>query len=747
MRISIPINIDLTSISTNVLDNTPTYDVSVHEWFYESGLRYKYDGMIYENTGNNIYVPLYDINDTYFENDVVYKDNLVQKAGYTEGVAQPAQYIPAPDVGFDYTAWTTRYAKLFDVNPNFIPNKTDELNGRSACMSSDGLHFYEGSSGAPYNNDPTQGWVAHYSLSVPYDIETKTLLEVRTVTSSSANLAISPDGTKLFMGSNEVKEYSLSPAYSISNFTYIRSISRTYIGDIHFSSDGTRFYLCTSYLAGANDIEVWTTPNPYSLLGASLEQTYNGLEGAFSASRAIYVSNDNNYLYVAGNRYSTFGTSDYHMVLLKYEMAGTHNISTLTLVDKLVLPLFPYDIMMKPDETEFYMVFTNEAKKYYCSSAGVLNGAMHNPSLPNLNWFIPSENIIITWEDTFFGIQIWVYDYNHVPIYYTLTSTSLKPVYYSYLTSSSSVYPCSFISILSNTKTIWLPRTFVWSTDGYYVRTHIDAPQQIVLNENLVFSPVYTVDELPNFTPIEPTNDMKPFDGKNYSSAERSDIMTYTIVANSKFDTIGLGGVIAESIVVKFAETIDELNNGTPTTEISHTINTDRDIDGYLEPSATTLIYYSDALEPMPAGSVVEITLTVSDSSIISLSTIMLGMSADAGFTNLSLQNTYKDFSVFEYDAFGNVDYTDRARVSRYTGTVDMRIENYDMTDRLMTSLGKELVIVNGSDLGSDQADSTSIFAATQKIGRFINFNQKTVVKDDDLDVMATYSFTLEEIV
>ena len=123
-------------------------------------------------------------------------------------------------------------------------------------------------------------------------------------------------------------------------------------------------------------------------------------------------------------------------------------------------------------------------------------------------------------------------------------------------------------------------------------------------------------------------------------------------------------------------------------------------------------------------------------------------MYGDMGFTNLTLQNTSKDFSVFEYDAWGNAEYLERARVSVYNGTVDVPIEKYDIVDRFFTSLGRKIVVMDGSDNAANATpDSVNIFAATQKIGRVMNFKQNTKIKYNDIDTMANYSFTLEEIV
>jgi hypothetical protein len=110
------------------------------------------------------------------------------------------------------------------------------------------------------------------------------------------------------------------------------------------------------------------------------------------------------------------------------------------------------------------------------------------------------------------------------------------------------------------------------------------------------------------------------------------------------------------------------------------------------------------------------------------------------------LAHSYKDFSVAEYDVWGNLSYVERQRIITYKGTVDVAITDYDKTVRLMTSLGKQLVIVNGSTSKTIAPDSQSIFASTQKIGRFMAFSSQTKIQDNDLGEIAPYTFTLEEL-
>jgi len=237
-------------------------------------------------------------------------------------------------------------------------------------------------------------------------------------------------------------------------------------------------------------------------------------------------------------------------------------------------------------------------------------------------------------------------------------------------------------------------------------------------------------------SPIEP---LKPFDDKNYTSAEAVGSMTYTIRGNIKFDTLAFGHIKADTVSITFKDSLGSVV-GDPI--IDKIIDSKRDSSGNLEDWYTTDISYSD--EIMEANSTVEITIIGAE---IELGTILLGMSVDAGLTKLLLSNGYIDYSTVEPNRFGYIDYIERAKVAVYDGLVDVRIFDYDVVDRLMISLGSQLIILNGSDAKNQIPNGQSIFASTQKIGRLFNFKQKTKLNGKQLHQMATYSFTLKEIV
>ncbi len=143
------------------------------------------------------------------------------------------------------------------------------------------------------------------------------------------------------------------------------------------------------------------------------------------------------------------------------------------------------------------------------------------------------------------------------------------------------------------------------------------------------------------------------------------------------------------------------------------------------------------------AGGTVEIEVK---GGYIEVGSILLGLSMDAGFTNVVFQNEFVDLSPNEQDQWGNILYKKGVRYNVYTGKVDVRISEYDMMNKLMISIGGQTVIVDGSDnMTNLPTDSRCIFNSTEFVGRISNFKLQTNMKDKQIGDMASYTFTVKE--
>jgi len=113
MIISLPIDIYLSS--TDVTDSTPYFDPTIHRNF-APGDRLQFEDSIWENTGDLLIVPTWDPNTEYQLGDIVFKDNVLQKAT-SEGnelvPKQPEDYSSV-DTNLDASTWSNRYVKITD---------------------------------------------------------------------------------------------------------------------------------------------------------------------------------------------------------------------------------------------------------------------------------------------------------------------------------------------------------------------------------------------------------------------------------------------------------------------------------------------------------------------------------------------------------------------------------------------------------------------------------------------------------
>ena len=236
---------------------------------------------------------------------------------------------------------------------------------------------------------------------------------------------------------------------------------------------------------------------------------------------------------------------------------------------------------------------------------------------------------------------------------------------------------------------------------------------------------------------------MVPFDNKNYSKVTNDDFITYKIYSNEPFDTLALGRVMGEEVTVTFKRADGVVVYG----PIKIQLDCHLDNNGRLPPVPITKVIYSD--DDVPAGGYVE--FTINDSSTVpkcELGSAVVGLSVQAGFTKLDFTNKYNDYSPQEVDQWGNVLYINGVKINVHSGTVDLPTAQYDKMNKLMLKLGADIVIVNGNGAKSNSpSDGLSKFDSVVVIGRIKNFALKTNIKDKRMGDLATYTFTVEEIV
>ena len=274
--------------------------------------------------------------------------------------------------------------------------------------------------------------------------------------------------------------------------------------------------------------------------------------------------------------------------------------------------------------------------------------------------------------------------------------------------------------------------------DVLYARTHIEA--DIDYNDTppeMTFTAISHINEISGFVPVRPTLDNAPFDPKHYSTATKTGYIDYTIRCDEDFDTLALGNVIGTTMNVYFKNSIGT----TITSEVGYVIDNSRDSNDVLPGVGTTVILYAASV----IGKGGSIVLRVYGNDV-SIGTIMGGINVNAGFTDLTFSNKFNDYSPYEKDNWGNIAYIDGVRVQVHSGSVQIYIADYDMINRLITSIGGNTIILNGSDtLDNSEPDNATTFSSTMIIGRWKVSELKTRLKDREMDQYASYGFTIEE--
>jgi len=307
----------------------------------------------------------------------------------------------------------------------------------------------------------------------------------------------------------------------------------------------------------------------------------------------------------------------------------------------------------------------------------------------------------------------------------------------------------AFCADSSNCADIWLASTIIRRGDDIYVRSDTnDAIETKIIND-VEYTELTRLDQANGWgwSYSGPSNIYAPLDGKDYTFINEPSPIEYTVrgvplvegeeeKSTNIFDTIAVSGLIADDVEVTFLP--DDGSAAIPT--ITLYPDSRRDANILLSKVPTTLIAYA----PRPITGEVHIKLLSSNK--VRIGGIALGQKVDSGFTNLVFSNKFKDYSPYEKDQWGNILYTKGVKTNIYTGTVDIELVNYDMTNRLMKSIGGETVALNGSDSVDNTAvDNKNFFASTMVVGRIRNFNLRTKLDNKLMHQMATYTFEIEE--
>jgi len=296
-----------------------------------------------------------------------------------------------PDAKFGADPFIFETSKLFKESKHYITHYNSDVGGK--IFDSTGLHFYS------QNGNNTIHGIAHYELSTPYDIKTKTLANTTNENMSEIS-CISDDGKWIYSryssdlrryeltipwdistivlkdkkndfgynpscvnvandgytlllgdsGSDVLYLYNLSTPYDINSATSTGTIDLTADPDyVQISPDGTKVYV---YLYG-DDLLQYTLSVPFSFSGTeSLDYT---LDVGAASDNSFTISND-------GTKLIVFNANSYSKVADIYVLGTPFDISTAVLQSNTSPKQFdftaPYQTQFNNDGTKLFILNT-----------------------------------------------------------------------------------------------------------------------------------------------------------------------------------------------------------------------------------------------------------------------------------------------------------------------------------------------------------------------------------------------------
>ena len=191
-----------------------------------------------------------------------------------------------------------------------------------------------------FTNVPTEAqWTYTFepAIGTGYDLQniTNTGRTFAPTITSSYGLHVGDNGTKLYIGllsstaaDNYVNQYSLSTPYDISTASYVQqySTNKTYLIDVTFNPNGTKFYTVNFAGADAGKIHEFTLGTAWDISSASFTTSFS-VTGQMAASypRAFTFNDDGTIGYINDTT---------NNIIFQYTLTTAYDISTMSYATK-----------------------------------------------------------------------------------------------------------------------------------------------------------------------------------------------------------------------------------------------------------------------------------------------------------------------------------------------------------------------------------------------------------------------------
>ena len=206
--------------------------------------------------------------------------------------------------------------------------------------------------------------VNEYNLSTAWSISTASYLQQFSVFAQEGTpvgIFFKPDGTKMYIvgsAGDDVNEYNLGTAWNISTASYVQNFSvageDTVPQDVFFKPDGTKMYIVGST---GDDVNEYNLGTAWNISTASYVQNFS-VAGEDSIPAGVFFKPDGTKMYVIGASFDRVN---------EYNLGTAWNISTASYVQNFSVAAQdtnPSGVFFEPDGTKMY-VSGNGTDKIY----------------------------------------------------------------------------------------------------------------------------------------------------------------------------------------------------------------------------------------------------------------------------------------------------------------------------------------------------------------------------------------------
>lgn len=253
--------------------------------------------------------------------------------------------------------WNVANASFDGTPQNFLALNNVTLHG--IAFKTDGTKMF-------LANDGGKDDIDEYSLSTAWDVSTAVFVQSKDIGSEETNVravTFKSDGTKMYIvgiGSDAVKEYTLSTAWDVSTASYSQDFSvsakDTAPTGVFFRNDGGADDGKQMYVigVGSDSVHEYDLSTAWDVSTASFSQSFS-VSSQDTAPEDVFFKSDGSIMYVVGEQGDD---------LNEYALSTSWDVSTASYSRSTSLKAQPKGVFFKSDGSRFFIVSNSHDAVY-----------------------------------------------------------------------------------------------------------------------------------------------------------------------------------------------------------------------------------------------------------------------------------------------------------------------------------------------------------------------------------------------